>query len=292
MKITKAVIAAAGLGTRFLPETKSVPKEMLPIIDRPIIHYLVDELVQSGIKDIILITRPGFNTYADYFSKDAKLEKSLLKSGKTSYAKQIKDISKMAKIICIPQPLNLPYGNASPLIAAKKYIKKGESFVYMFGDDMTISKTPVSKQIINVFQKHRPNALLAVQKVPWEEVPLYGAVEYKKGAPYRYEITKLIEKPSIEEAPSRMVQFGRFVLTYDVLKETEKTSLGKGKELWMSDVLNKMAKEGKKVIAQPIRGKWLTTGDPLRFIKTTLEFAMQRPDLKAELRYFIKNGLK
>ena len=291
MKITKAIIAAGGLGTRFLPATKSVPKEMLPIIDKPIIQYLVEELVDSGIKEIIIITRPGFDTFKRFFSRDRKLEKQLKESGKEELAKEIKEISKMAKIILKPQDKKLPYGNGSPLLAAKKYIKEGENFVYMFGDDMTLSNVPVSKQLIDVFNEQNPKAVLGVQKVPLEEVSKYGAVSYKKDAKYGYEIEGIVEKPKVEEAPSQMVQFGRFVLSYDVIKEAEKRNLGKGNELWLTDMLNNMAKRGEKVIAQPIEGEWLTTGDPLRFIKTTLKFAKERDDIKKDLLYFINKEL-
>ncbi|MFZ2664590.1 MAG: sugar phosphate nucleotidyltransferase [Patescibacteria group bacterium] len=291
-QITKAVITAAGLGTRFLPATKSVPKEMLPIIDKPIIHYLVEELYLSGIKEVIIITRPGFDTFNEYFKEEKDMVKKLQKSGKEDLAKVLKDIPKMCKITFKPQDAELPYGNASPILAAEKFISKGESFVYMFGDDLTLCKTPATKQMINVFIKQKAKAVLAVQKVPKEEVNLYGVVSYKKNSEYKYEIDNLIEKPSIRKAPSQMAQFGRFVFSYDVIKEAKHTALGKGNELWVADVLNKMAHEGKKVIAQPIEGEWLTTGDPLRFIKTTLKFAMRRPDLKKDLLKFIKEDLK
>lgn len=292
MKITKAVIAAAGLGTRFLPATKSIPKEMLPIIDKPTIHYLVEELSLSGIKEVIIITRPGFSTFHDYFKEEKERVRILKKTGKEDLAKILYDIPRMAKVILKPQDANLPYGNASPMLAAKKYIKKGESFVYMFGDDMTLSDIPVTKQLIEVFNKQKAKAVLAVQKVPKEEVCRYGVVTYKKNADYKYEISNLVEKPSIEEAPSCMAQFGRFVFSYDVIEEAKHTALGKGNELWVADVLNKMAHEGKKVIAQPVKGEWLTTGDPLRFIKTTLKFAMKRKDLKEDLLKFVKTELK
>jgi UTP--glucose-1-phosphate uridylyltransferase len=292
MKITKAVIAAAGLGTRFLPATKSIPKEMLPIIDKPIIHYLVEELSLSGIKEVIIITRPGFSTFHEYFKDEKERIKILKKTGKEDLAKILYDIPRMAKIILKPQDANLPYGNASPMLAAQKYIKKGESFVYMFGDDMTLADIPVTKQLIEVFNKQKAKAVLAVQKVPKEEVHLYGVVSYKKNAKYKYEIDNLVEKPALKDAPSQMAQFGRFVFSYDVIKETKHTALGKGNELWVADVLNKMAHEGKKVIAQPINGEWLTTGDPLRFIKTTLKFAMKRKDLKDNLLKFVKTELK
>jgi UTP--glucose-1-phosphate uridylyltransferase len=291
MKIKKGIIAAAGLGTRFLPATKSVPKEMLPILDAPIIQYLVEEMVGSGIKEIIVITRPGFKTFDHYFSRDRKLEKTLKESGKTDLAEEIKDISKMAKIKFKPQDKDLPYGNGSPILAAKKYLNEGEAFVYMFGDDMTLAKTPVTKQLIEVFKEENPKAVLAVQEVPLREVSKYGIVSYKKDAKYKYEISQLVEKPSIEEAPSRMAQFGRFILSYDVVKEAEKKQLGKGNELWLADILNNLAKKGEKVIAQPIEGEWLTTGDPLTFVQTTLKFAMERPEIKKDLLEFIKKEI-
>lgn len=280
MKIKKAIIAAAGLGTRFLPATKSVPKEMLPIIDTPIIHYLVKELVDSGIKEIIIITRPGFKTFNDYFSRNKKLEETLKNTNKKELAETVKNISKMAKIRFKPQDKSLPYGNGSPILAAKKFLNKDESFVYMFGDDMTLADKPVTQQLIDVYKQQNPKAILAVQEVPLWEVSKYGVVTYKTNVPYKYEIESIVEKPDMEKAPSRMAQFGRFVLSYDVVVEAEKRQLGKGNELWLADIINNLAQRGEKVIAQPIDGEWLTTGDPLRFIQTTLKFAMKREDLK------------
>ena len=291
MRIKKAVIAAAGLGTRFLPATKSIPKEMLPILDTPIIQYLVEELVDSGIKEIIVITRPGFKTFNNYFSRDKKLEKTLIENDKPELAEEIKNITKMAKMKFKPQDKDLPYGNGSPIIAAKKFLKEGESFVYMFGDDLTISDTPVTKQLIDVFEKENPKAVIAVQEVPLEEVSKYGIVAYKENSESKYEISRLIEKPSIEEAPSQMAQFGRFVLSYDVIKEAEKRILGRGNELWLADILNNLAKKGEKIIANPIEGEWLTTGDPLKFTQATLKFAMQKPNIKDELIRFIKEEI-
>jgi len=291
MKTKKAVIAAAGLGTRFLPATKSIPKEMLPILNAPIIQYLVKELADSGIKEVIVITRPGFKTFNQYFSRDGKLEKILMETGKPELAKEIKEITKMAKMRFKPQDKDLPYGNGSPILAAKKFLKKGESFVYMFGDDLTISNIPVTKQLMDVFEEENPKAVIAVQEVPLKEVSKYGIVAYKENPESKYEISGLTEKPTMEDAPSQMAQFGRFVLSYDVVKEAEKRVLGKGNELWLADILNNLAKRGEKIIAKPIEGEWLTTGDPLRFTEATLKFAMQRPDIKDELIDFIKREI-
>lgn len=291
MKIKKAIIAAAGFGTRFLPATKVTPKETLPILNVPIIQHLVEELVDSGIKEIIIVTRPGDKAFKNYFSRDRKLERHLRDTGKEDLAEKIKDISKMAKIRFVSQGKDLPYGNGSPILAAKKYIKEGDNFAYMFGDDMTLADTPVTKQLIKVFEKEDPKAVIAVQEVELKEVSRYGVVSYKTDGENKYEINGIIEKPSIEAAPSRMVQFGRFILSYDIMVEAEKRIIGKGNELWLADMLDNLARRGEKVIAQPIDGEWLTTGDPLRFIQTTLKFAMKRPDIKDDLIKFIKEEI-
>jgi UTP--glucose-1-phosphate uridylyltransferase len=290
-RITKAVIAAAGTGTRFLPATKNQPKEMLPIIDKPIIHYLVEEAVASGIEDIILVTKQGSHIVEDYFDNRVDLEYSLEKSGKDDKLGMVRDIPQMANFVYVRQKSHLPYGNGSPLLAVKDLIDNDESFVYMFGDDLTLSDVPVTKQLIDVFHEQKADAVLGAQEVPWEEVERYGTVKYKENANYKYEIEMGLEKLPRDQAPSNIVQFGRFVFSYDVIETALSTSMGKDNELWVIDILNKMAQEGKKVIAQPINGEWLTTGDPLRYLKATLKFAMRREDLKDDLKKFIKDEI-
>lgn len=282
-KITKAVIAVAGYGTRFLPATKNQPKEMLPLIDKPIIHYLVDEAVRAGIKDIILVTRFGQNIMEDYFDSNLELEYILEETGKFDRLKKVREVSNMANFIYVRQKKDLPYGNATPLICVKDLIDDNENFVYMFGDDLTISETPVVGQLIEKHLEQDAKATLAVQKVPHEEIYRYGSIEYKEDADYEYEMKQGYEKLPIEEAPSDMAQFGRFVFSYDVINTALNAATGKDGELWVIDVLNEMVNRGDKVIAQPIEGKWLTTGDPLRYLKATFEFAMQREDLRDKL---------
>jgi UTP--glucose-1-phosphate uridylyltransferase len=290
-KVTKAIIAAAGTGTRFLPATKNQPKEMLPIIDKPIIHYLVEEAVASGITDIILVTRTGSHIMEDYFDNRFDLEYSLEKSGKEDKLEMVRNIPQMANFVYVRQKSHLPYGNGAPLIAAKNLIDDGEAFVYMFGDDLTMAETPVTKQLIDVFLEQNAKAVLGVQEVPWDEVERYGTVQYKENAPYQYEMAKGYEKLPPGQALSNKAQFGRFVFSYDVIEAAMETALGKDNELWIIDILNKMAQEGKKVIAQPINGEWLTTGDPLRYLKATLKFTMQRDDLKDDVLKFIKDEI-
>ncbi len=290
-KITKAVIAAAGYGTRFLPATKNQPKEMLPIIDKPIIHYLVEECVASGIKDIIIVTRAGQGIMEDYFDNSLELEYMLDTNGKEELLKKVKEIPLLANFVYVRQKKNLPYGNATPLLCASPLIDNDEAFVYMFGDDLTISDIPVTKQLMNIFYKERPSAINAVQEMPDSEVERYGTVRYKKKAKYKYEIDEILEKMPLGKNPSNMCQFGRFVFSYDVINELKNTKTGKGGELWVADVLNNLAKKGKRVIAQPIKGEWVTTGDPLRYMQTQVKFALLREDIREPFKKFL-NDLK
>jgi UTP--glucose-1-phosphate uridylyltransferase len=244
-KITKAIIAVAGYGTRFLPATKNQPKEMLPIIDKPIIHHLVEECVASGITDIIIVTRVGQGILEDYFDSHIELEHMLDVNGKELLLKKVREIPQLANFVYVRQKKNLPYGNGTPLLVAAPLIDNDEAFVYMFGDDLTIADTPVVKQLIDVYYKQKPSAILAVQNVPDSEVERYGTVKYKKGGKSDFEIQELLEKMPLGKNPSNMAQFGRFVFSYDVIKEVKKTPAGKDNELWVSDVLNNLAKNGK-----------------------------------------------
>lgn len=290
-KITKAVIAVAGYGTRFLPATKNQPKQMLPIIDKPIIHYVVEEAVQAGIKEVILVTQAGQHSMEDYFDSHFEIEKTLEEAGKTDYLRIVREIPQMANFVYVRQKKHLPYGNGTPLLVAKDLIDNDEAFLYMFGDDMTLTNggKNVSRQLIDTFLQDKPKAVLAVQEVPDNEVERYGTVKYKKDAKYQYEIDTILEKMPLGKNPSNMAQFGRFVFSYDVVREAENTPPGKDKELWIADILNKMANEGKKIIAPPIHGEWLTTGDPLRYMKAQVRFALERKDFGDEFKDFLRD---
>jgi UTP--glucose-1-phosphate uridylyltransferase len=291
-KITKAVIAAAGYGTRFLPATKNQPKEMLPIIDKPIIHYLVEEAVNSGIKDIILVSRAGNHIMEDYFDNHSELEHILEENGKADFLNLVRNIPQMANFIYVRQKKHLPYGNGSPLISVKDLIDDDEAFVYMFGDDLTLAQNkPVTQQLIDVYEKYSPSAILAVQEVRDEEVNRYATIKYKDNPEVPNQMEQGLEKMPLGQNPSNMAQFGRFIFSYDVIEAVQETPTGKDDELWVIDILNRLAAQGKKVIAQPIEGEWLTTGDPLRYIKATLKFALKRDDLRDDLLSFIKKEL-
>ena len=284
MQVTKAVIAVAGFGTRFLPATKSVPKELLPIVDKPIIQYLVEEAVQSGIRDIILVTRPGAQAIADHFSSARELEIHLAEQGKTKYLEIVQAIAQMANIAVVSQGRHLPYGNGSPILAAKAFLDEGEPFIYMFGDDLVLSETPCVKQLIDTYQQGQPAGVIAFQEVPREEISRYAAANLRDGT---MEIVSLIEKAPAEEAASNLAQLGRFLLPWRIVELLEAMEVGKGDELYLTYANNQLCRES-KVLAHKIEGTWFTTGDPLRFLRATVEYALRHPEIAEDFAEYLR----
>jgi len=286
--IKKAVIAAAGYGTRFLPATKNQPKEMLPIIDKPIIHHLVEECVASGISDIIIVTRAGQGIMEDYFDNHVELEHLLEVSGKKKLLEKIREIPQLANFIYVRQKKSLPYGNGSPLLAVKDLIASNERFVYLFGDDLVLSRKPCTQQIIDYSDKKNNAVCVAVQKVPKSEVSRYGIYKLKKGSKDRVE--SAIEKPDPKDAPSQLAQFGRFLLNHKIIdildRKNQENDLGKDQELWLIDAIIEYAKKN-PVYAAKISGKWMTTGDPLRYMKTQVSYALRRKDIGKDFAKFL-----
>ena len=283
-KITKGVIAVAGSGTRFLPATKTLPKEMLPLVDRPIIHYVVEEMVQAGITDIILVTRADKKPLEDYFDHNVLLEQSLRQANKTKYLEEVERTAKMANFIYIRQ--KGPYGNGTPVLCAKNIIGD-EPFAFAYGDDLVKSKVSFTKQIIDNYERNQA-VVMGCQEVEPEEVSLYGIMKLKENSPIM-EVEGIVEKPKQEEAPSRLSNFGRFILVPEICEILEKLPLGKGNELWLTDAIQEYIRRGNQVVVQPIQdGRWYTTGDPLRFLEVTLEYALDRDDLGPAVRELLK----
>ena len=289
-KVSKAVIAVAGYGTRFLPVTKNQPKEMLPIINKPIVQYLVEEAVASGIKNIILVTRFGQTSLENHFDSNLELEMQLEKNGKKEKLEEVQRVNRMANFIFVRQGRHLPYGNGTPLLCVKDLLIPGERFVYMFGDDLVLAKKPCTKQIIDYSDKKSGAVTVAVQEVPLAEVSRYGIYQLKKGS--QDQVAKAIEKPEPDKAPSRLAQFGRFVLNTDVVKimgnHHRLGRLGKDNELWLIDALIEYA-QNHPVFAARIEGKWMTTGDPLRYMKTQVAFALDRKDIGPEFKKYLQS---
>jgi len=280
-KIKKAIVAVAGSGTRLLPATKSMPKEMLPIIDKPIIQIIVEELVEAGIEDIILVTKWDKKPLEDHFDRNFELEYSLKKSGKEKRLKEVIRLSEMANFIYVRQ--KGPYGNGTPVLSATSIVGD-EPFVYIWGDDLVKSEVSFTKQMIDDYSKSG-HLMIGTQEIHKDQVDRYGIVKLKSGT---MRIEDVIEKPSIENAPSCLADFGRMILNREIINVLKKTSLGKGNELWIVDAIRTYIKNGGEFYAKKIEnGKWLTTGDPLNYLKAILEYAVDRDDINGELvKYF------
>ena len=283
MKIRKAIIAVAGSGTRLLPATKAMPKEMLPIVDKPIIQLVVEELVEAGIEDIIFVTRWDKKPLEDHFDHSTALEADLRKNGKDKLAEMINGIAEMANFVHVRQ--KGPYGNGVPILSAASLVDD-EPFIFCFGDDLVKSKTSFTKQMVEDYEK-TGHLIMGVQEVEQKDVVRYGIVKLKKGT---NQMEDIIEKPEVEEAPSRLAGFGRYILNQEIIDILRKTSLGKGNELWVTDAIKEYIKRGGIFMAKEIKdGQWLTTGDPANYLKTILTYASDREDLKDVLDEFVKS---
>lgn len=283
--IKKAVVAVAGSGTRLLPATKSMPKEMLPIVDKPIIQLVVEELVEAGIEDIILITKWDKKPLEDHFDQSWALEEELKKGGKEKRLEQVKNISEMANFIYVRQ--KGPYGNGTPVLSAASLIKD-EPFVFVWGDDIVKSKESFTKKMVNDFDRHGL-PMIGVQEVPRETADRYGIVKLKENS---MEIGDIVEKPRAEEAPSNLADFGRMILNREIVEVLQKTALGKDNELWIVDAIRSYIQSGGKFMAKKVKdGEWITTGDPLNYLKATLAYAMDREDISQELKIYLQKLL-
>lgn len=275
-KITKAVVAVAGSGTRFLPVTKAVPKEMLPIVDKPIVQLVVEELVAAGIKDIMLVVRSDKRAVEEHFCNSFSLEPG-------SNNNQEASGTNTANIFYVRQ--KGPYGNGTPVLSAADFVSH-EPFIYAFGDDLVKSEVPFTRQMMNDYEQHG-SPMIGVQEVPLEDVVRYGIVKLKEGS---LEVEDIIEKPAVHEAPSRYADFGRMILNPEIVDVLKETSLGKGNELWIVDAIKTYVRNGGKFFAKVVEGgEWLTTGDPLNFIKATLKYAIDRDDIRSPLQEFIRS---
>ncbi len=286
MPIRKAVIAVAGFGTRFLPATKVQPKELLPIVDKPAVQYLVEEAVASGIEEVILVMRSGTRAIADHFGSSPELETQLANQHNDKCLKIVQAIPRLADLAFVWQCSHLPYGNGAPLLAARKFLGTGEPFVFMFGDDLVIADTPCVRQLIDVYEESQPAAVIAAQNVPRSETSRYGIVKTKPNTDPP-ELESIIEKPAPEDAPSTLAQFGRFVLPPRIIDILGSLELGKGNELWLTDALDKLCRE-ERVLVHPVNGTWYTMGDPLRYLIANVEYALKNRDVGKEFAAYLR----
>lgn len=286
MKVRKAVFPAAGLGTRFLPVTKAIPKEMLPLVDKPLIQYCVEEAIASGIEDVIIITGRGKTAIEDHFDVSKELEALLKESGKTDLLKMVRDISNLVRFSYTRQKEALGLGHA---ILCAKDLVGDEPFAVFLGDDIIDSKVPTMEQMIAVYKKHR-HSVLAVQRVPKESISNYGVIKGKEIGNRLFEVTDLVEKPRAEDAPSDMAVIGRYILTPDIFGYLENTKPGKNGEIQLTDALKAMAHRH-PLYALEFEGDRYDAGDKLGFLKANVSFALKRDELRKDFVEFLK-GLK
>jgi len=285
-KIRKAVVAVAGAGTRLLPATKAMPKEMLPIVDKPIIQLVVEELVAAGIEDIILVTKWDKKPLEDHFDYNWALINDLKKAGKERLMEEIKKIGDLANFIYIRQ--KGPYGNGTPVLSAASLVKN-EPFIFAFGDDLVKSRVSFSKQMVDDYDRHG-HLMIGAQKVTLDEVVRYGIAKLRKRTS---QLEDIVEKPSKESAPSQLATFGRYILNQEIIDILRETPLGKGNELWLVDAIKAYVRRGGIFLAKEVKdGEWLTTGDPLNYLKATLKYALERGDIGKDLKRFIRDELK
>jgi len=283
--IRKAVFPAAGLGTRFLPATKAQPKEMLPLVDKPIIQYVVEEAVAAGLTDIIIVTGRGKNAIEDHFDVAHELERQLEKSGKHDLLEQVRSISNLINVCYVRQGEQLGLGHA---VLMAKHLVGDEPFAVMLGDDVIDAEVPCMKQMIDVFEKDG-SPIIALERVPRDRISSYGVIDGKPvGEDDRvYEIRDLVEKPPPEEAPSDLAIIGRYVLTPDVFGLIEETAPDDGGEIQLTNALRAL-KDRRKLYGLRFSGKRHDAGDKLGFLKATVEFALKRPDLGDAFRTYLR----
>ncbi len=287
-KIRKAVIPAAGFGTRFLPETKAMPKEMLPIVDKPTIQYIVEEIKASGIEQILIISGHAKRAIEDHFDSSPELEQHLYESGKMDLLREVRKVASV-KIHYTRQQYMRGLGDA--ILCAKDFID-GEPFGVILGDDVVYNANgePALGQLMDQYEK-TGGTVIGCQVVRPEMVSSYGIVDGKPtDDPNLLKVKDMIEKPSMEEAPSRFAALGRYVITPDVFEVLEQTKPGKGGEIQLTDALRVMARNG-SVYAYNFTGKRYDTGNKLGYLKATVEFALRRPDLGPQFREYLKKLL-
>jgi UTP--glucose-1-phosphate uridylyltransferase len=284
-KIRKAVFPAAGLGTRFLPATKASPKEMLPLVDKPLIQYSVEEAVASGIESILIVTGREKSSIENHFDISYELEDLLQEKGKTEFFEQVRAISDLCRISYTRQKQALGLGHA---IYQAKDFSENEPFAVLLADDVVDAETPALKQMIEVFEKYNA-PVIATMQVEGSAISRFGVIDAEEVEPNVFKIKDMVEKPKFEDAPSDLAIIGRYILTPDVFDAIERTERGAGGEIQITDAMRLMLKEGKPFYAVKLEGNRHDAGDKLGFLIATVEFALKREDLGKDFREYLKS---
>jgi UTP--glucose-1-phosphate uridylyltransferase len=286
-KVRKAIIPAAGLGTRFLPATKAMPKEMLPIVDKPTIQYIVEEAIASGIEDIIIVTGKSKRAIEDHFDNSPELEQNLLEKEKFELLKTVNYVSHLADIHYIRQ--KEPKGLGHAVWCARNFIGD-EPFAVLLGDDIVQSETPCLKQLIDQYNETH-SSVIGVQTVPEEETNRYGIIDPAIQVGRRYQVSNFVEKPKLGTAPSNLAIMGRYVLTPEIFHFLENQGTGAGGEIQLTDAIQQL-NSIQRVFAYDFEGKRFDVGEKIGFVKTTIEFALQSGELRHDVLEFLNEILK
>lgn len=290
-KITKALIPAAGFGTRFLPQTKAMPKEMLPIVDKPVIQYVVEEVVASGIENIILVTGASKRAIEDHFDDpNEDLVQNLTAGNKEKLLEQVQNISEMANFIYVRQ--KGPYGNGTPVLAGESVIED-EPFAVIWGDEFILAEPPRLKQMIEVHEKYGGMVISGVKIDKKEDLKRYGIADLELVEGNVYKIKKIVEKPNPEEAPSNIATHGAYILPPEIFKALKSVPAGQGGEIWLTDGINYLKDQGVPLYAVVIEnGKYYDTGNKLEYMKTVVDLARKHPEIGDPFNEYLKDLMK
>ncbi len=286
MTIRKAIIPVAGMGTRFLPATKAQPKEMLPVVDKPVIQYIVEEAVDAGIEEIIFVTAIGKRAIEDHFDRNFELEYRLEQKKKEKELKEIQEVGKLAKFAFVRQ--QKPLGDGHALLAAAPFVGDDEPVAILFGDDIITNKVPAIKQLITVFEKYG-DPVCAIQEVPKDEVSRYGVIGGMEVAKRTWEIKKFVEKPAVKDAPSNLAVVGRYVITPQILKRLATQKPGKDGEIRLADAFEAHLADGKPLYGCKFEGRRYDCGNKLQFIIAQIELGLTHPEVKQDLAHYLKS---
>jgi UTP--glucose-1-phosphate uridylyltransferase len=285
-KVKKAIIPVAGFGTRFLPATKAQPKEMLPVVDKPVVQYLVEEAVASGIEEIIFVTGRGKRAIEDHFDVSYELEDTLVEKNKQDLLEVVQKISTLAKFSYVRQPV--PLGDGHAILQAAHLVDDDESVLIIFGDCIYDSEVPAARQLIEAYEKYQA-PIIGLSEVALEDVSKFGVIAGEKVDTRDFKVTRIVEKPDPKDAPSRAVAVGKYIITNAVFEVLAKMESGKSGEIRLADALDIMLERGMPLYGRMLDGEWLDTGDKFNFLKTTIHLGLKHPEIGEKLRNHLKN---
>ncbi len=285
-KIKKAIIPVAGFGTRFLPATKAQPKEMLPVVDKPVVQYLVEEAVAAGIEEIIFVTGRGKRAIEDHFDVSFELEETLVEKNKHELLALVQKISTLAKFSYVRQPV--PLGDGHALLQAAHLVDDDESVLVIFGDCIYDSAVPAAKQLIDAYEQYR-TPIIGLSDVDLADVSKFGVIEGNMVNERDLKITRMVEKPKMEEARSTAVAVGKYIITREVFETLASIKEGKSGEIRLADAFEMMLEKKSVIHGRKLEGIWLDTGDKFNFLKTTIHLGLKHPEVGEKLRQYIKD---